>query len=71
MIGLTILSIILNLFIGNYFLADFTPEHGRVLSDEEINISVPLDAVNQGNTREIRLLPPPSEDPIPPFPPGP
>jgi len=70
MIALTIFSIILSLFIGNYFLADFAPSHGKVLSDEEINISVPPDILKQGNASLRSGLPEPDEDPIPPPPPS-
>jgi len=70
MIALTIFSIILSLFIGNYFLADFAPSKGKLLSDEEINISVPPDIFKQGNASMRSGLPEPPEHPIPPPPPS-
>lgn len=70
MIGLIVFSIILNLFIGNFFLADFTPRSGRLISDEETTISVPSDTVEQDNNGPINPLVEPYEEPIPPFPPS-
>lgn len=70
MIGVIVFSIILNLFIGNFFLADITARDGRLMGDEEITISVPSYTVEQDNNGPISPLTEPSEDPIPPFPPS-
>lgn len=70
MIGVIVFSIILNLFIGNFFLADVTPRDGRLMSDEEITISVPPDGANQNNPGLINTMTEPDEDPIPPSPPS-
>lgn len=69
MIWLIVFSIMLNFFIGNYFLADFTAGDGKPVNDEEINVPVPPDTANQDNTSLIRPLTEPSEEPIPPSPP--
>lgn len=70
MIGLIVFSIILNLFIGNYFILDSTTRDGRLMGDEEITISVPSNVVEQDNNGPINPLVEPDEDPIPPFPPS-
>ncbi|MDH5405132.1 MAG: hypothetical protein OEZ30_01840 [Candidatus Aminicenantes bacterium] len=71
MIGVIVFSIILNLFIGNFFLADITARDGRLMGDEEITISVPSsNTVEQDNNGTISPLTEPSEDPVPPFPPS-
>ena len=70
MIGFIVFSIILNLFIGNFFLADVTPRDGRLTNDEETNILVPPDTVQQDNIGPIKPLTEPIEEPVPPFPPS-
>ena len=70
MVRLIVFSIILGLFIGNYFIFDLAHRDGRLTTDEEITISVPPDAVKQDNSSPINPLVEPSEDPVPPFPPS-
>jgi len=70
LIGLIIVSLVFNLFVGSYLLPGLPTREGNIVNDEEFNRLLP-DTPNQLNGGFVFPMPEPDEPPLPPEgPPG-